>query len=852
MYECNHFRLIAVSQQHQEEITALACDNKFIYSSCGSQVFAWRTTSEHRHVYRSSNDDDKIRHLLPFGQHLIAIGDANVLRIWEIESEEVYLEIPFDRNQFAVSAIMHPFTYLNKILLGSEQGGLQLWNIKDGKLIHTFTGYDSRISVLEQAPASDVVGVGLQSGGIKLLNLKFDEIVMEFSQDWGPVTGISFRTDGRPIMCTSSTNGSLVFWNLEDRKVASQLQSAHLASVTTLKCLASEPLLITTSPDNSLRMWIFDMPDEGARLIRYREGHSAPPTCIRYHGQKGLHLLSAGEDSSLRIFHTISEKFNRSLGRASYNKKASKKKGRHEVDHHLMPSITEFTTELTREKEWDNIAAIHTGLHMVTSWSFDKCKMGELKLLPPREPGTTEYLEATCITLTSCGNFVVIGYSNGQVERFNIQSGVHRGSYGKPKAHKTAIRGVACDALNQIVCSVSSNGWIKFWFFKSKADTPAIYQEKLSDGLVLLRNHRESGMIAVALENYEVVVLDCDTRTTVRRFKGHRAPITDLCFSPDSRWLITASMDATIKVWDIPSAYLIDHFKMETPCISLSMSPCGDFLATAHIDHLGVFLWSNKTLFDHITLRSIDPESEPPTLELVSFCHEADAKEEEENSDDELGEIIYKEYASPEQLEKGLLTMSDSVASRWQTLLNLDVIKRRNRPKVPIKKEKHTPFFLPTVAGLELKFDLPGAEDGRLESKVIIPENFDNFSVFGNALVKCQGGFEEVIEAFMKMGPSMVDFEIKSMGVEVAGSIRLLDQFMKMLMDMLESNRNFELVQTYLAVFLREHGPEVVKHQVLRSHLSVIQSLNEQGWKRLEEKLMYGLGVVGALRNFVK
>lgn len=360
-------------------------------------------------------------------------------------------------------------------------------------------------------------------------------------------------------------------------------------------------------------------------------------------------------------------------------------------------------------------------------------------------------------------------------------------------------------------------------------------------------------MIAVALENYEIIVLDCDTRTVVRRFKGHNGTITDMCFSPDSRWLITSGMDATIKVWDIPSAYLIDHFKLERPCISLSMSPCGDFLASAHIDHLGVFLWSNKTLFNHITLRSIDPDSEPPELELISFSHEAEEGEEDENnSDDELGEIIYKDYNSPDQLEEGLLTMTESVASRWQTLLNLDVIKRRNRPKVPIKKDKHTPFFLPTVAGLELKFDLPAIQAGDEDSKVLIPENFDNYTVWGNALCKAGDDFNAVTEQFLKMGPSMIDFEIKSMGVDVAGSIKLQNQFMKMLLEMLESNKNFELVQTYLAVFLREHGTELVKHKVLREHLKEIQERNEEGWKRLEGKLMYGLGVVGALRNYVK
>lgn len=47
---------------------------------------------------------------------------------------------------------------------------------------------------VSQAPAVDVVGVGLQSGKIILHNLKFDEVVMTFHQDWGPVTALSFRT----------------------------------------------------------------------------------------------------------------------------------------------------------------------------------------------------------------------------------------------------------------------------------------------------------------------------------------------------------------------------------------------------------------------------------------------------------------------------------------------------------------------------------------------------------------------------------------------------------------------------------------------------------------------------------
>lgn len=75
-----------------------------------------------------------------------------------------------------------------------------------------------------------------------------------------------------------------------------------------------------------MKLWIFDLSDGGARLLRIREGHHAPPLCIRYHGSNGQTILSSGEDSSLRVFSTISETLNKSMGKASYNKKASKKK----------------------------------------------------------------------------------------------------------------------------------------------------------------------------------------------------------------------------------------------------------------------------------------------------------------------------------------------------------------------------------------------------------------------------------------------------------------------------------------------------------------------------------------------
>lgn len=46
------------------------------------------------------------------------------------------------------------------------------------------------------------------------------------------------------------------------------------------------------------------------------------------YGANGTQILSSGEDSSLRAISTISETLNKSFGRASYNRKASKKRSK--------------------------------------------------------------------------------------------------------------------------------------------------------------------------------------------------------------------------------------------------------------------------------------------------------------------------------------------------------------------------------------------------------------------------------------------------------------------------------------------------------------------------------------------
>lgn len=74
--------------------------------------------------------------------------------------------------------------------------------------------------------------------------------------------------------------------------------------------------------------------------------------------------------------------------------------------------------------------------------------------------------------------------------------------------------------------------------------------------------HRENSFLATALDNFDINIIDTATQTVVRKFTGHRGPVTDMTFSPDSRWLVTSAMDSTIRTWDIPTSSMVDILKV--------------------------------------------------------------------------------------------------------------------------------------------------------------------------------------------------------------------------------------------------------------------------------------------------
>jgi U3 small nucleolar RNA-associated protein 21 len=191
-----------------------------------------------------------------------------------------------------------------------------------------------------------------------------------------------------------------------------------------------------------------------------------------------------------------------------------------------------------------------------------------------------------------------------------LQSGNDRGLFGlnsgsELSLHSNEITGLGIDSLNHFLVSCSLDGTIKLWDFYRMKLVKSFSQDCPVENLVY---NRQNDLIAVSSSDMTVSILNVKSGLKkVRTFQNvAENKITDLCFSqPDSKWLLTSSLDKSLKVFDILTGCLIDWIQFKQAPLSIDFSLSGEYLATSHVGSKAVFLWSNRAFFSNIVIQKV-------------------------------------------------------------------------------------------------------------------------------------------------------------------------------------------------------------------------------------------------------
>jgi U3 small nucleolar RNA-associated protein 21 len=374
-----------------------------------------------------------------------------------------------------------------------------------------------------------------------------------------------------------------------------------------------------------------------------------------------------------------------------------------------------------------------------------------------------------------------------------------------------------------------------------------------------LRYHPNSDLIALSCDDGSVRVLDIETKKLVRELwasQSHAAlQILDYTFSNDGRWIISAASDSTVRVWDLPTGHLIDAMKLPNQVNTVAFSPSGEFLATGMDDEVGVHIWTNRTLFTHVSTRQIK-EDDIATVTVptasgeggVAVVEAAAAEDAEEEDIDETTVPIM------DQLSDKITTLSLVPKSRWQTLLHLDVIRARNKPKEAPKAPEKAPFFLPSVGQDKTDDALaPLTQDptSRISSSALASRSSAATSTnqFTRYLASAEqtSEYTSLLAYLSSLPPSAADIAIRTL--DTTEPYTELRTFVQALTARLRERRDYELVQAWMSVFLRLHGDVMVREAELVGELKKWQEEAKRERERVGGLVGYSVGVVGWVRS---
>ena len=529
---------------------------------------------------------------------------------------------------------------------------------------------------------------------------------------------------------------------------------------------------------------------------------------------------------------------------------------------------------------WESVVTGHRGDKYARTWFWGRKKAGRWAF------ETGDGTEVTSVAVTSCGTFALVGSAGGSITSYNLQSGVqcqkfpssltpgqarklkmshaaggnsesaigfdgtHKYALGEGR-HKRAVTGLMVDGLNKILISCGLDGKIKFWDFHTGLLQTEIDWSPMTS-IIASQYHRPSDLVALSCDDLSIRVVDTETKKLVRELWGCLGQISDFCFSHDGRWIIAASMDSVIRVWDLPTGHLINAVRVESPCTALAFSDTGEFLATAHADGVGINIWNNRTLFAHIPTRLLKEDEIIPAIAATPSGESGqgiiDAAFDEEK-DEEVQETASTELAPTDQLSLDMLTLSLVPKSRWQTLLHLDTIRQRNKPKEPPKAPEKAPFFLPSLDSAKQPDPTKPKDQDQTtladRSRITKMDRTSTASLFTTSLhaASQNGDYTPFLSHLKTLSPSTADIEIRSLTPDE------LVPFVSALTYQLRSKRDYELVQAWMAVFLRIHGDAVAGSPGLRSALVEWRECQGKEGKRIGDLVGFCGGVVGFLRS---
>jgi WD40 repeat protein len=418
-----------------------------------------------------------------------------------------------------------------------------------GNTIRSFLGHSDKLNCLAATNDGSLMVTGSKDRTVRVWEVVTGRNLFTFHGHSSDVTAIAIRPDNKQA-ASACADGSIRLWPLakadEHRNV-----SEATAPLWTIATSPDGKRLASAGADRSIR--VYDT--ASGKLIKTLTGHQSAVTTVQFIGTDSL--ISAAGDKLVKLWNIADGKATDFVGHAS--------------------AVLTLTTDAS-----DKLLISGSVDRSVRGWDLVTGKALWNWLSP----------SAVCaLAVLKDQTKLLVGLADGQLLLIDI-SGKETKPLSAIAAHGNGVAAITLHSDGTRLATCGGDGFIRFWTLDKNKLQPAGKIDPPSRAGVTA-NHKPLTSVAYSPDCKQLIyagaeslirIVDAQTFNEVRSLRGHTDWVTSIAFSKDGKTIYSASVDKTVRFFDITPQDSYSTVGHSQAIKSVAVHPEGKLIVTASSD----------------------------------------------------------------------------------------------------------------------------------------------------------------------------------------------------------------------------------------------------------------------------
>lgn len=423
-------------------------------------------------------------------------------------------------------------------------------------LRRTITGHHLAVTSCAYSPDSQYIVSGCLDYSLKIWHGETGLEKYTLTGHQGAVMACSYSPDGHYVI-SASWDKTVRLWDV-DLGLMLVSYTGHTDRIHDCTFSPDGLYVVSASADNTLKVWDIDH-----NCCRFTlTGHTAAVNACVY-SPDGQYIVSASDDGTLRVWQATTGTFLYTLVEYS---EAILDCAYSPNQHYLASTSADHTITIWHGNTWQQLATFSGHTDVVAACTF------------------------------SPDSHYLLTVSHDQtVKLWVVQTGE---VYSTLRGHTDQVRACAYAPNGDYLVSAGYDTNLKVWDSLGDQISPASFkptETMYACAYPRLKHNKQDQQVVAIAEGSDLKLWNVQTGKKLFTLTTHKKTIRDCVYSPDNRYIVTASWDHTLQMLDTRTGNcvrsLVGHQDMVESC---TYSPNGHYILSSSADQ-SIKIWQADT-----------------------------------------------------------------------------------------------------------------------------------------------------------------------------------------------------------------------------------------------------------------